>query len=92
MPTIFPLALLRAGCNDLEMLKEKSLREIHRTNGVKAPFTHHTSIFNQSIMVIPSLDNFKMLSILPYDTMGDPIVHVQIFYLLNGFQKDFKAS
>lgn len=36
-------------------------------------------MFSEVTMATPFLDNFKMSSIIPYDSKGDLVIHVEVF-------------
>lgn len=85
-----PLIQHAATCTNLEKLKqelrEELLREIYGAKAMKAPTTHHTSIFSESVMVAPFTDNFKILSITLYDEKGDPTANVEVFSFWMNFE------
>lgn len=54
---------------------------------VKAIALCHTSIFSETVMATPFANNFKILSMVPYDGKGNPIAHVEVFHALMDFEK-----
>lgn len=53
----------------------------------KAESTCHTFVFSEVVMIAPFLDNFKMPSIAPYDSKGDLIAYVVVFFFWMDFER-----
>lgn len=47
----------------------------------------HSFVFCEIVMVALFLDNFKMLSITPYDGKGYLVVHVEFFWAKMDFER-----
>lgn len=54
---------------------------MHDVEVSKTQSTCHTFVFSEAIMVAPFPNNFKMLSITPYNGKGDLATHVEVFRL-----------
>lgn len=52
---------------------------MYNVDALKALSTRHISMFSEAIMAAPFPDNFKMLSITPYDGKGDLATYVEVF-------------
>lgn len=60
---------------------------MHSADALKALLTRHSSVFSEVVMATPFLENFKMLSITPYDGKGDPVAHVEVFHSWIDFER-----